>query len=101
MEETLDCSFVAAGEMSVTAEDFAGMQLRIERRAAILLVRHGLKPVDGFAVQLFLDGDMGHGDARRGTAPVLLTGQALNLSLDNTCRLVCNFCYDRNYRRKS
>jgi len=53
----VDVGFVAAEATSATEEDFAGGQLRIERRAAILLVRHGSSQ-STLAVQLFLDGDM-------------------------------------------
>src|SRR5579863_7190992 len=41
---------------------------------AVLLVADLFQPFDGFAVQRFLNGDMGHGRFRRGTMPMLLAG---------------------------
>ena len=42
---------------------------------AILLVADLLHPVDHLAVELFLNGDVGHGRGRRGAMPVLLAGR--------------------------
>ena len=41
----------------------------------ILFVADLFHPVDGLAVELFLNGDMGHGRGWRGAMPVLLTGR--------------------------
>src|SRR3954453_23701932 len=41
--------------------------------AAILVVRNMLHPINGLAVELFLDGDVAHGRRRRSAVPVLLT----------------------------
>src|SRR5215218_5413082 len=41
---------------------------------AVLLVRHLLQPVDGAAVELFLDGDVRHRGCRARPVPVLLAG---------------------------
>ena len=39
---------------------------------SVLLVAHLLQPIDGFAVEVFLDGAMGHGGGWGGTVPVFL-----------------------------
>src|SRR5437867_10587243 len=41
----------------------------------ILLVADLFHPVDGLAVELFLNGDVRHGRGRRGPVPVLLAGR--------------------------
>src|SRR3954454_10797582 len=41
--------------------------------AAILVIRNMLHPINGLAVELFLDGDVAHGRRRRSAVPVLLT----------------------------
>jgi hypothetical protein len=42
----------------------------------VLLVADLLHPVDDLAVELFLNGDMGHGRGRHGAMPMLLTRRA-------------------------
>src|SRR5437660_12757512 len=44
----------------------------------VLLVGDLLHPVDDLAVELFLDGDVGHRGTRRGAMPMLLAGRARN-----------------------
>src|SRR5947208_2898371 len=43
-------------------------------RAGVLLVGDLFQPVDGFALELFLDGNVGHGGGGAGPVPVLLPG---------------------------
>src|SRR4051812_33320915 len=45
-------------------------------RPAVLLVRHVLQPIDGLAVERFLNGDMAHAGRGCRAMPVLLAGQA-------------------------
>src|SRR3954470_4235187 len=42
---------------------------------AVLLVADLLHPIDGRAVQLFLDSDVAHGSGRAGAMPVLFAGR--------------------------
>jgi len=39
----------------------------------VLFVADLFHPVGGLAIELFLNGDMGHGPGRRGTMPMLFT----------------------------
>src|SRR2546422_11411744 len=55
---------------------FLSPSLLLVARPLVLLVGHFLHPVDNLAVQLFLDGDMGHGRARRRPMPMLLARRA-------------------------
>src|SRR6266446_330318 len=55
--------------------DFSPMLAQLKRelpQVAVLLVGDFLHPVDHLSVELFLDGDVGHGGGRRGAMPMLL-----------------------------
>ena len=41
----------------------------------VLRVGHFLKPIDGFAVEGFLDGNVGHGGGGGGAVPVFFAGR--------------------------
>src|SRR6266705_78445 len=59
--------------------DFSPMLAQLKRelaQVAVLLVGDFLHPVDDLAVELFLDGDLGHGGGRRGAMPMLLAWRA-------------------------
>src|SRR5436189_1664081 len=59
--------------------DFSPMLAQLKRelpQVAVLLVGDFLHPVDDLAVELFLDGDVGHGGGRRGAMPMLLACRA-------------------------
>src|SRR5881396_856615 len=59
--------------------DFSPMLAQLKRelpQVAVLLVGDFLHPVDDLAVELFLDGDVGHGGGRRGAMPMLLAWRA-------------------------
>jgi hypothetical protein len=45
------------------------------RSGPVLRVADLFQPIDGLAVERFLNGDMRHGGRRRGAVPVLLAGR--------------------------